>query len=493
MAVILPQLIAELLTFSLDLFEIGLLVFNLSAVIAIVFVERRNPTAALAWLAVLILIPYLGFILYLLFGRHLYSERRFCLKGMNDQQVLSRVRRQRRALDERRIAFSDAGSERFRPLMRLLLAEDRSMIYTRSRIGYEDRGEVHFAEMLGEIRKAHHHVHMEYYIIRNDELGRRFIEALAERARAGVRVRLVYDAVGCLRVGRAFFRPLVDAGGKVVPFYPGLLGVINFRINYRNHRKILVVDGLVGFLGGFNIGVEYLGDGPLGYWRDAHLRIEGDTVQALQARFLMDWNHASGEQVGVEAGLFPDPREIGSVACQVASSGPDTPAATIKEGFLRMLMSAERSIEITTPYFVPDDPILDVLRIAALSGVQVRILIPSKPDHIFVYWTTLSYVGSLLEAGVRAFTYNRGFLHAKTCVVDGRICTVGTANWDVRSFRLNFETNAFVYDQALSETLQQAFDRDLEFSTELTRERYTSRGRIIRFKESISRLLTSVL
>ena len=367
MAIILPQLIVELLTLSLDLFEIGLLVFNLSAIIAIVFVERRNPTAALAWLAVLILIPYLGFVLYLLFGRHLYSEKRFCLKELNDQRVRSKVRRQRRALDERRITFSDSELDRFRPLMRLLLAEDRSIIYTGNRIGYEDRGEVHFAEMLEAIQGARNHVHMEYYIIRNDELGRQFIKALAERASAGIPVRLVYDAVGCLRVGKRFFQPLIDAGGKVVPFYPGLLGIINFRINYRNHRKILVVDGQVGFIGGFNIGVEYLGDGPLGYWRDAHLRIEGDAVQALQTRFLMDWNHASGEQDVSDVELFPEPCVKGSVACQLASSGPDTPEATIKEGFLRMLMSAERSIEITTPYFVPDDPVLDVLRVAALE------------------------------------------------------------------------------------------------------------------------------
>lgn len=493
MAIILPQLIIELLTFSLDLFELGLLIFNLSAVIAIVFVERRNPTTALAWLAVLILLPYLGFVLYLLFGRHLYSERRFCLKGLNDQHVLSRVRRQRRALDERRIAFSDEGSERFRQLMRLLLAEDRSMIHTRSRITYEDRGEEHFDEMLDAIRSARHHVHMEYYIIRNDELGRQFIATLAEKAREGVQVWLVYDAVGCMRVGRGFFQPLVEAGGEVVPFYPGFLGLINFRINYRNHRKILVVDGQIGFVGGFNIGVEYLGQGPLGYWRDAHLRIEGDAVQALQTRFLMDWNHAAREEVKMDDSLLPEPQVLGSIACQIASSGPDTPAPTLKEGFLRMLMSAERTIDITTPYFVPDDPILEVLRVAALSGVQVRILIPSKPDHAFVYWTTLSYIGTLLEAGVRAFTYDRGFLHAKTCVVDSRVCTVGTANWDVRSFRLNFETNVFVYDRSLSETIRQAFDRDLEFSTELTRTRYASRGRVIRFKESISRLLSSVL
>ena len=493
MAVILPDLILELLSFSLDFVELVLLLFNISAVIAIIFVERRNPTAALAWVAVLLLLPYVGFVLYLLFGRHLYAERRFSLKGRDDQRVRSHVRRQRRALNERRIEFADPVAERFRPLMRLLLAEDRAVVWTRSRIEYEDRGEAHFRSMLEAIRSARHHVHMEYYIIRNDELGREFIAALAERAREGVQVRLVYDAVGCLRVGRNFFTPLTEAGGEAVPFYPGFLGIFNFRVNYRNHRKILVVDGQVGFIGGFNIGVEYLGEGPLGHWRDAHLRIEGDAVQSLQARFIMDWNHAAHDDLGLDDGHFPEPRAVGEVACQIASSGPDTPKMTIKEGFLRMLMSAERTIEITTPYFVPDDSVLDALRIAAISGVRVRILIPSKPDHMFVYWTTLSYIGSLLDAGVQAYTYDPGFVHAKTCVVDGSACTVGTANWDVRSFKLNFETNAFVYDRRLSSEVRQAFERDLGCSSELTRERYAARGRIIRFRESVSRLLTPLL
>lgn len=493
MAIILPDLLIGALTVSLSLVETALLLFNLSIVFAIVFVERRNPTVALAWVAVLLLFPYAGFVLYLLFGRHIYSERRFRLKGRDDQRVLSRIRRQARALDERRIEFADPAAERFRPLMRLLLAEDRAVIWTQSRVEYEDRGEAHFAAMLEAIRSARHYIHVEYYIIRNDELGRRFIEALAERARAGVAVRLVYDAVGCARVGRHFFRPLTEAGGRAVPFFPGLLGLVNFRINFRNHRKILVVDGDVGFLGGYNIGVEYLGEGPLGPWRDAHLRLEGDAVQSLQARFLMDWNYAAHDSLGLEDGFFPEPRPAGTVACQVASSGPDTPRLTIKEGFLKLIASAVKTIEITTPYFVPDDSVLDALRVTAVSGVHVRIMIPSKPDHLFVYWATLSYIGSLLDAGVRAYTYDRGFLHAKTCVVDGEACTVGTANWDVRSFKLNFETNAFIYDRGVCNELRRAFERDLEHCTELTLERYAAQGRLIRVKESISRLLTPLL
>lgn len=492
MLIIPPDLFPGTLKLSL-LVEIALLLFNLTVVFAIVFVERRNPTVALAWVAVLLLFPYAGFILYLLFGRHIYSERRFRLKGQDDERVRSRVRRQERALDERRIGFADPSAERFRPLMHLLLAGDQAVIWTKSRVEYQDVGEAHFLSMLEAIGAARHHIHVEYYIIRDDELGRRFIDALAERAREGVAVRLVYDAVGCQRLGPHFFRPLTEAGGTAVPFFPGILGIVNFRINFRNHRKILVVDGDVGFLGGYNIGLEYLGEGPLGPWRDAHLRLSGDAVQSLQARFLMDWNYAAHDSLGIEAEFFPGPQSAGTVACQIASSGPDTPKMTIKEGFLKLISSAARSIEITTPYFVPDDSVLDALRIAAQSGVQVRIMIPSKPDHLFVYWTTLSYVGALLDAGLRAYSYERGFLHAKTCVVDGEACTVGTANWDVRSFTLNFETNAFIYDRAVCDELRRAFERDLERCTEITPERYAARGRIVRLKESISRLLTPLL
>lgn len=493
MGLILPDLINEALTLSLDLLETAFLLFNLSTVFAIIFIERRNPTVALAWVAVLLLFPYAGFVLYLLFGRHIYSERRFRLKGRDDQRVLTRVRRQVRALDEHRVEFDEPSSERFRPLMRLLLAEDRAVIWTRSRIEYQDRGEAHFADLFEAIRSARHYIHAEYYIIRNDDLGRHFIEALAERARDGVTVRLVYDAVGCAGAGRGFFRPLTDAGGNAVPFFPGILGLVHLRINFRNHRKVLVADGQVGFLGGFNIGVEYLGKGPLGPWRDAHLRIEGDAVQSLQARFLMDWNYAARDSLGLDDDFFPEPQSVGDVSCQVASSGPDTPKMTIKEGFLKLIASASKTIEISTPYFIPDDSVLDTLRVAAVSGVQVRIMIPSRPDHLFVYWATLSYIGSLLDAGVRAYTYDRGFLHAKTCVIDGEACTVGTANWDVRSFKLNFETNAFIYDRGVSGEVRRAFERDLAFCTEITPDLYAHRGRIVRAKESISRLLSPLL
>jgi cardiolipin synthase len=492
-AFILPDLLRESATLSLDLIEVALLLINLTIVFAIVFIERRNPTVALAWVAVLLLFPYAGFVLYLLFGRHIYSERRFRLKGRDDQRVRSRVRHQVRALDEHGIAFDEPASERFRPLMHLLLAEDRAVIWTRNRVEYEDRGEAHFADLFEAIRSARNYIHAEYYIIRNDELGRRFIDALAEQARGGVAVRLVYDAVGCAGAGRDFFRPLIEAGGRAVPFFPGFLGLVNFRINFRNHRKILVVDGRVGFLGGFNIGVEHLGMSPLGPWRDAHLRIEGEAVESLQARFLMDWNYAARDSLGFEDESFPEPEPAGDVTCQIASSGPDTPKMTIKEGFLKLIASATKTIEITTPYFVPDDSVLDAIRIAALSGVRVRIMIPSRPDHMFVYWATLSYIGSLLDAGVRAYTYDRGFLHAKTCVVDGEACTVGTANWDVRSFKLNFETNAFVYDRDVCEKVRGAFERDLAFCTEVTPELYASRGRLVRAKESISRLLSPLL
>lgn len=493
MTVLLPELLNETLSLSLDLVEAALLIFNLSIVFAIIFVERRNPTVALAWVAVLLLFPYVGIVLYLLFGRHIYSERRFRLKGRDDDRVGLHVRRQEQALIEDRIEFAKLSIERFVPLMRLLLTEDRAVIWKRTNVEYEDRGEAHFASMFEAIGSARHHIHAEYYIIRDDDLGRRFIQALADRAREGVAVRLVYDAVGCAEVGRHFFDPLVDAGGRAVPFFPGFLGRINFRINFRNHRKILVVDGDTGFVGGYNIGLEYLGEGPLGPWRDAHLRLEGDAVRSLQARFLMDWNYAARDTLRVDDDLFPEPRTTGQVVCQVASSGPDTPKMTIKEGFLKLVASAMESIEITTPYFIPDDSVLDALRIAAASGVRVRIMIPSKPDHLFVYWTTLSYIGSLLDAGVRAFSYDRGFLHAKTCVIDGEACTVGTANWDVRSFKLNFETNAFIYDPGVSAEICRAFERDLEFCTEITLERYRSRGRVVRFKESISRLFSPLL
>ncbi|WP_243669908.1 cardiolipin synthase [Methanoculleus chikugoensis] len=288
---------------------------------------------------------------------------------------------------------------------------------------------------------------------------------------------------------RKAFSELEDAGGQIAVFFPPSV----YRINYRNHRKIAVIDGEVGFIGGYNIGNEYLGKGPLGRWRDTTVRITGEAVRMLQLRFFLDWHYVTGEYPGLETCSFTEEDAPGTTPpIQIVSGGPDTRWSPIKEGYLKLINSARESISIQTPYFIPDESVTDALRLAVLSGVDVRIMIPPcKPDHPFVYWATLSFIGDLLDAGVRAYTYDDGFLHAKTIVVDGKAGSVGSANWDVRSFRLNFEANAFFYDAAVGAELVRAFEEDLAVSTEITPEDYRTRSRGgIRVKESISRLFS---
>lgn len=287
---------------------------------------------------------------------------------------------------------------------------------------------------------------------------------------------------------------MIELGGEVEVFFPSIFPLINPRLNFRNHRKIVVIDGRIGYIGGFNVGDEYIGlNNKFGYWRDTHLRIEGSSVLPIQTRFILDWNQASEHKIEYSERYFPAIPKKGDVAMQIISSGPDTDWPTIKNAYLKLLMEAKRYIYIQTPYFIPDNSFLNAIEVASLSGIDVRIMIPNKPDHLFVYWATYSYIGELLKAGAKVYIYDKGFIHAKTIVIDDEAASVGTANIDVRSFKLNFEVNAFIYDKLVCHELAEIFEKDILDSRELTLEQYENRSVIIKFKESISRLLTPIL
>jgi cardiolipin synthase len=292
--------------------------------------------------------------------------------------------------------------------------------------------------------------------------------------------------------------PLLDAGGHLAVFLPP----VPVRLNFRNHRKVVVIDGKVGYLGGLNIANEYLGlKKRFGYWRDTHMRITGGAVNPLTLRFIMDWNFASRDKLPVGGRFFDAPvmsggdekQVINNVRMQIVSCGPDTKHHNVLNGFIKMISSAKRSVYIQSPYFVPDEGIFSALRVAALSGIDVRIMFPANPDHFFVYWAALSYLGELIEIGVKCYEYTKGFIHSKTVMTDGEICTVGTANMDERSFKLNFECTAFIYDREVTAQLEAAFFKDMKDCNELTPEKYAARGRITKIKESFSRLLAPLL
>lgn len=356
-------------------------------------------------------------------------------------------------------------------------------------------GNTKFSALLSEIHQATDHIHLEYYIYKDDEIGREVITALTERAKAGVSVKLLLDALGASFLPSHFFDGYRAAGGKVAFFFPKTVPFINFRVNYRNHRKIAVIDGKTGFIGGFNIGDDYLGRDPIwGNWRDSALQITGSAALALQIRFFQDWNYAAPQDlIDYEDRYFPEHTVNEEHPIQIVSGGPDTYWNPIKESYLKLISAATESVYIQTPYFIPDESVLDALRIAALSGIDVRIMIPTRPDHPFVYWAGYSYIGQLLDAGVRAYTYDDGFIHAKTIVVDTAAASVGSANWDVRSFRLNFETNAIVYQEEIATRLRDIFIADLHSCSEITPDYYANLPWKLKVKQSVSRLFSPLL
>jgi cardiolipin synthase len=467
------------------------IVFDLAAILYITFFERRNPSNAIVWILALVFLPFLGFILYLLFGQQYFKQKRFALKAQSDRELVQRlVAEQKAAVDRARETETDQDAAN-RQVVNMLLAN--KSIYTRdNEVRSFVTGREKFDALLEAIRGAKHHVHMEYYIIRNDELGREIVAALTEKARQGVEVRFLFDGLGN-KIPKEGYQELVKAGGKVSEFYKTLIPSISLRVNYHNHRKIAVIDGVIGYLGGFNIGDEYLGKGPLGFWRDTAVEVRGDAVKALQFQFLVDWNYATKENLSLDPKYFPQVKGTGKSMVQIVSGGPDNRWNPIKEEYLRLISIARKHVYLQTPYFIPDQSVLDALRIAALSGVDVRIMFPNKPDHPMVYWASYSYVAELLDAGVRAFTYENGIIHAKTVTVDDVVSSIGTANWDIRSFRLNFETNAVVFDPEFSAQQRKHFEDDLKVSTEVTMERYQKRSLMVRIKEGLSRLLSAVL
>ncbi|HNW80405.1 MAG TPA: cardiolipin synthase [Methanoregulaceae archaeon] len=419
--------------------EIFLLI-DIILILIIIFDQRKNPTSTMGWILVLILLPGLGFFIYLFLGQDWTKRRLFSRKAEVDQSIRETVTSQKKEL--KRIGMEQRGSayERLVSIARMLLESNQAIITNDNTLTIYTDGKEKFNALFDAIRGARHHIHLQYYIIRDDPLSRELISALAAKAREGVEIRLLADSLG-MKVKKKGLEEFLKAGGKYAAFFPRL-----YTLNYRNHRKIAVIDGTTGFIGGYNIGEEYLGKGPLGYWRDAAIRIDGTGVVGLQLRFFMDWNYAANQNLTYDTVYFPEKTGHGTCPLQIVSSGPDARWNQIKEGYVKLIQSAMESVYIQTPYFIPDESISDALRIAAQSGVDVRIMIPCKPDHPFVYWSTLSFIGELLEAGVRAYTYDNGFIHAKTIVVDGVAASVGSANFDVRSFRLNFEANAFFYD-----------------------------------------------
>lgn len=471
---------------------------NVVLSILIIFFQRKNPTTVWAWLLLLYFIPVLGFLLYLILGQNFRKERMFKMKEI-EGDVKYAVRRQEESIYRKKLKLREPELERFKQLILYNLNEGEAVLTDNNDIAVYTDGKEKFHDLIREMEHARNYIHIQYYIIRGDELWREIEEVLLRKAGQGVEIRILFDSMGCRGkhgMREADWKRLRKAGIQTAEFFPAVFGKLQLRVNYRNHRKIVVIDGRLGFIGGFNVGREYLGcDQKFGYWRDTHICIEGAAVTSLAVRFVLDWNYAARENLFLRDRLFeiPEYTRKGKELVQIVSSGPDSKSPVIRDNYLRMIHMAKKSIYIQTPYFIPDNDIRDALIIAAKSGIDVRIMIPCKPDHPFVYWATYSYIGEMVEAGAKCYTYNYGFLHTKCLCADSLAACIGTANMDIRSFSLNFEVNAVIYSAETTKELERGFVKDMETCTLITKKKYEQRDMLVRIKEQFCRLLSPVL
>nr|WP_139365598.1 cardiolipin synthase [Shouchella patagoniensis] len=473
----------------------ALLVVNLLLAAILIFIERKDAQATWAWLLILFFIPLVGFIIYILLGQTLTRRKMFQWEGIKKVGLDHLISEQKDDLLSPTFRFNSTTVDENRDLIYMHLMNNDAILTKQNDVRIYTDGKKKFDQLLTDIKNAETFIHIQYYIFRYDGIGKEIIDALTEKAKEGVKVRLLYDDLGSRSLRKRYLKAFREAGGEIGIFFPSRFTIVNLRLNFRNHRKLVNIDGKYGYIGGFNVGDEYLGKKKkFGYWRDTHLRIEGPALAAIQTRFILDWNQASKEyHISYHNRYFPQFEYTGKTPIQIVSSGPDSEFEQIKNGYLKMIMDARKSILIQTPYFIPDQTLLDALRVAAQTGIEVKIMIPNKPDHMFVYWATTSHIGEMLKSGATVYIYENGFIHNKVLVVDEKVSSVGTANIDQRSFKLNFEVNAFIYDPAIANDLIQDFAEDVKVSTHLTLEVYENRAKRIRFKESISRLLSPIL
>ncbi|RKD33515.1 cardiolipin synthase [Thermohalobacter berrensis] len=460
----------------------------------VIFLENKNPSKTIAWLLILILVPVVGFIFYIFLGHNIRRKMKFEKKKYSDFKHLTYAVDIQKELLKGTDIFKNVEESLVKSkLINLLLKVSNSPFTSNNRTKILKNGDETFKHIIDEIKNAKHHIHMEYFIIKDDDIGNKIREILIGKAKEGVKVRVIYDDVGCWRLSKNYINSLKASGVEIYPFYPVIFPVLSRELNYRNHRKIVVVDGRVGFIGGLNIGDEYLGLNPrLGFWRDTHIKIEGEAVYGIQNTFLKDWEFVSGKYISGKS-YYPKLPYYGEQIIQITPSGPDTEWRSIMKAYFTMIATAEERVWIATPYLVPEDSINTALMTAALSGIDVRIIIPSKPDHILVYWASRSNIEDLLKAGVKIYTYEKGFIHSKLLLVDGEVASVGTANLDIRSLEMNFEINSFIYDKEVVKELEKDFIEDLSHSKEVILEEHLKRNILVKFKESIGRLLSPLL
>lgn len=464
-------------------------------VVISILLDNRNPLKTHSYLLLLLLLPILGIVIYMFFGQNIRKRKVFAKKQLINTAFGGQV------------TFTGSDSPivgNSRPKTTLpegqygkliqFLRNDLSPLSTNNRVTILKNGEEKFPEVFKAIEAAEHHIHLEYYIFTETGIGEALTDLLMAKARNGIEVRMIVDGVGSFRLPKAFFRKLEESGIQIIEFMPVLFPTFTSKINYRNHRKILVVDGKIGFTGGINVDDRYVNNDkhPL-YWRDTHLKIEGESVKTLQFLFFLNWQFITQREEPNMAEYFKDIENAGKHCVQINASGPDWELASIMDSFFIAINSAKSKVRIATPYFIPNESILDAITTAARSNVEIELIIPDESDSWIVQAASLSFLRELMEKGVNVYLYQKGFLHSKVIIIDDTFSSVGTANMDYRSFDLNHEVNTYLYHKDLVGTLIDHFEIDKRDSLHLDLKTWKNRGLPEKLKESVCRLLAPLL
>lgn len=467
----------------LNLFQIFYIVSAI-AIVLVIISENRNPLKTISWVLILLLLPLVGIIIYLFFGE---DHRKKKLISRKMQKKLNR-----KALDREDMLEILNPPAEYKILINLLKELKDAPLYGGNKVTFYSDGADKFEALLCEIEKAKIFIHLQYYIFLDDEIGGKIKNALIQKAQEGVEVRVLYDDVGSWKAKNKFFKEMVRNGVEVEPFLKVKFPLLTSRVNYRNHRKVVVIDGHTGFMGGMNIADRYIEGINGGVWRDSHFKLEGKAVYGLQTSFAIDW-YASRSEFLSSGKYFPPILTAGNNLIQIITSGPNGQFREILQGIVHAISNAKEYVYIQTPYFIPNDILLSAIQNAALSGLDVRVMLPKKSDTTFVHIATLSYIRDLLNANVKVHFFTPGFIHSKMIVIDDNLVITGSANMDVRSFEHNFEIDAFIYNKGTASQAKEIFYKDLLQTEIVDRDVWEARPRFERFGESVMRMFTPLL
>ena len=494
---------------TLDILVLSYLVISYLAGIVLsinIILENRDPTKTMAWLLIFIVLPGVGLIIYCFLGRNIRKRKLFHTQKLasdlkennlfkNMESIEELVELEQISIKNNKLLDDRNYEEIKKKVVSLLLNTGKFPFTSNNDVKIFIDGNEKFESLLKDIENAKEHIHLEYFIIKNSDIGIKIKDLLIKKAKSGVKVKILYDDVGCWRFWfhRKFFNDMKKVGIQISAFLPATFPFIGGKLNYRNHRKIVIIDGHIGYTGGINIGDEYMGKNKkFGYWRDTHIRIEGSSVYMLQMVFLTDWYYTT-KKAEFEPKYFPKLEHKGNSMIQVVATGPDSDWEAIHYAYFSAICNAKERVYIETPYFIPDEGLLRALKSAALSGVDVRIIFPSIADHKIVHQASYSYFDDILKSGGKVYLYNKGFIHSKLIIIDDKIASTGSANMDLRSFMLNFEINAFIYDKDIINKISDDFFEDLKNSKEVDLEVFQNRPFIKKWAESVARLFSPIL